>query len=61
MPRAAQWIAEILPLTHFIRIIRSVMLRGADLMQMNADMGALALFALVALMIAILRFNKRLD
>jgi hypothetical protein len=37
------------------------MLRGADLMQMNADMGVLALVALVALMIAILRFNKRLD
>ncbi len=61
MPKPAQWIAEILPLTHFIRIIRSVMLRGADLMQMGTDMGALALFALVALMIAILRFNKRLD
>ncbi len=61
MPKAAQMIAEILPLTHFIRIIRSVMLRGADLTQMGVDMAALALFALIALMIAILRFNKRLD
>ncbi len=61
MPRLAQLIAEVLPLTHFIRIIRSVMLRGADLMQLGEDMAALAIFALLALMIAILRFNKRLD
>ena len=31
MPRAAQWIAEVLPLTHFVRIIRGIMLRGATL------------------------------
>ena len=30
MPRAAQWIAEMLPLTHFVRLIRGIMLRGAD-------------------------------
>jgi ABC-2 type transport system permease protein len=31
MPAAAQWIAQVLPLTHFNVIIRGVMLRGADL------------------------------
>ena len=31
MPEAAQWIAQVLPLTHFNVIIRGIMLRGADL------------------------------
>ncbi|MAM71510.1 MAG: ABC transporter [Gammaproteobacteria bacterium] len=61
MPRLAQIIAEVLPLTHFVRIIRSIMLRGADIMQMGEDMLALGVFALLALGVAILRFNKRLD
>jgi ABC-2 type transport system permease protein len=61
MPRIAQWIAEVLPLTHFLRLIRGIMLRGASLMELWAD--ALALLAFIAVMMtaAILRFHKRLD
>ncbi|MCD7098904.1 ABC transporter permease [Stenotrophomonas sp. MMGLT7] len=61
MPRAAQWLAEVLPLTHFLRLIRGVMLRGAGLWEMWADVLALLAFTAVMMALAILRFRKRLD
>jgi ABC-2 type transport system permease protein len=61
MPRVVQWIAEVLPLTHFLRLIRGVMLRGASLWEMWIDVLALAAFTLVMMALAILRFRKRLD
>ncbi|MDP1929859.1 MAG: ABC transporter permease [Gammaproteobacteria bacterium] len=61
MPLAAQYLAEILPLTHFVRLIRGVMLRGADLNLMLTDILALLLFLGVTLTMATLRFSKRLD
>ena len=61
MPKAAQWIAEVLPMTHFLRLIRGVMLRGASLAELSTELAILGGFILVAMTIAILRFNKRLD
>ncbi len=61
MPIAAQWIAEVLPLTHFLRLIRGVMLRGAGLSQMWPDVLALAAFSVLMLVLAISQFRKRLD
>jgi len=61
MPKAVQWLAEVLPLTHFLRLIRGVMLRGAGLWEMWGDVLALAAFTLVMMAAAILRFRKRLD
>lgn len=61
MPKAAQWIAQILPLTHFVRLIRGVMLRGADLNDLLPEMLILGAFTGIALTLAILRFHKRLD
>ncbi|GJM13925.1 MAG: transport permease protein [Pseudohongiella sp.] len=61
MPVAAQNIAEVLPLTHFNRLIRGIILRGADIGSMLNELLALAVFTLVALTLAILRFSKRLD
>jgi ABC-2 type transport system permease protein len=61
MPRAAQYIAEVLPLTHFVRLIRGIMLRGAELTQLSIDIYALLLFMLITMSFAILRFKKRLD
>jgi ABC-2 type transport system permease protein len=61
MPVAIQWLAEILPLTHFLRIIRGVMLRGADLPSLWPDVLALIAFTVVMMTAAILRFRKRLD
>jgi ABC-2 type transport system permease protein len=61
MPKFAQWLAEALPLTHFIRLIRGVMLRGAGLGELWHDVAALAGFTTVMMTVAILKFRKRLD
>ena len=61
MPKAAQWIAEVLPLTHFVRLIRGVVLRGANLFELWPDVLALLAFTTVMMSLAILRFRKRLD
>jgi ABC-2 type transport system permease protein len=61
MPKAAQWIAQILPLTHFNVIIRGVMLRGAALPEVWPQLAKLSVFLTIMLTIAVLRFKKRLD
>ncbi len=61
MPRAAQWLAEILPMTHFLRLIRGIALRGATLADLWTEMAALAVFSAVMLGIAVTRVSKRLD
>jgi ABC-2 type transport system permease protein len=61
MPRLVQWLAEILPLTHFLRLIRGIMLRGAGLWELWPDVLALVAFTAVMMTAAILRFRKRLD
>jgi ABC-2 type transport system permease protein len=61
MPEAVQWLAELLPLTHFLRLIRGVMLRGAGVLELWPDVMALLAFTAVMMSLAILRFRKRLD
>lgn len=61
MPIAAQWFAKLLPLTHFIDLIRGVMLRGASLHEMLPSVLALAALTIVMMAVAILKFDKRLD
>lgn len=61
MPKLAQWIAEILPMTHFMRLIRGVVLRGASLGELSHEILVLSLFILLAMSFAIVRFKKRLD
>ena len=61
MPRVIQWLAEVLPLTHFLRLIRGIMLRGAGLVELWPDVAALAAFTVIMMVLAISRFRKRLD
>ena len=61
MPVAAQWLAEILPLTHFLRLIRGIMLRGAELRELWPEVLAMVAFTTLSMSAAILRFRKRLD
>ena len=61
MPEVAQWIGEVLPNTHFIRMTRGIMLREASLSEMYAELLALLGFAVIAMTAAILRFSRRLD
>jgi len=61
MPGWARAIGEVIPLTHFLRTARGVVLRGAGLPDLWKDLWPLALFGCAALLIATLRFQKRLD
>jgi ABC-2 type transport system permease protein len=61
MPRAAQYIAEILPATHFVRLIHGVFLRGAHASQLLPDIFWLWGFTGIMLAIATKRFRKSLD
>ncbi len=61
MPKVVQYIGEILPNTHFIRLTRGIMLRGASLSEMQQELLALGVFTSIALSGAIIRFTKRLD
>jgi len=61
MPRPAQYLAEVFPMTHFIRLIRGIMLRGAPIGELWRELAALGLFCLVTLTIAVMRTRKRLD
>ena len=61
MPIPAQWIAETLPATHFIRLIRGIILRGADLMDLWRDTLWLLAFTILGILAASMRFKKSLD
>jgi ABC-2 type transport system permease protein len=61
MPAWAQWIGELLPLTHYLRIVRGIMLKGAALADLRYDTLALAGLMLIAMVIAISRFRRTLD
>jgi ABC-2 type transport system permease protein len=61
MPDWAQFIGEILPLTHYLRIIRGIMLKGAAFTDLAPEVAALTAFTLVAMTIAVFRFRQTLD
>jgi len=61
MPHWAQWIGEILPLTHFMRIVRGIMLKGNGFAEMRIDVLALVIFLVAAMGLALLRFRRTLD
>ncbi len=61
MPELAQKIAEVLPATHFMRLIRGVVLRDAEVTAMVYDISWLAMFTVGGLIVASLRFKKNLD
>ena len=61
MPTWAQWIGEALPLTHYIRIVRAIMLKGASVESLQYDAIALCGLMLVAMLIAVTRFRRTLD
>jgi ABC-2 type transport system permease protein len=61
MPVWAEWIGEFLPLTHYLRIVRAIMLKGATLPDLRYDALALAGLMLIAMTIAVTRFRRTLD
>lgn len=61
MPKAAQWIAEFMPLTHYLRLSRGIMLRGAGVEELWREILILGVFCIVLLGLAVMRIHKRLD
>jgi ABC-2 type transport system permease protein len=61
MPLWAQWVGEFLPVTHYLRIVRAIMLKGSTLMDLNYDVLALAGLMLIAMTVAVTRFRRTLD
>jgi ABC-2 type transport system permease protein len=61
MPDWAQWIGEALPLTHFLRIVRGITLKGNGFADMQIDVLALLIFMAVAMGLALFRFRRTLD
>jgi ABC-2 type transport system permease protein len=61
MPVWAQYIGEALPLTHYLRIVRGIMLKGAGFEDLQTDVFAMAAFTLVAMGVAVARFRQTLD
>jgi len=61
MPDWAQWIGEALPLTHYIRIVRAIMLKGSGVQDLHVDAWALIGLTLFAMTIAVTRFRRTLD
>jgi ABC-2 type transport system permease protein len=61
MPEWAQWLGELLPLTHFLRILRGILLKGNGVAEIGPELWPIALFLLVAAAIALLRYRETLD
>ena len=61
MPEWAQWLGEVLPLTHFLRIVRGILLKGNDLAEILPNLWPMAVFLLVVSAIALARYRETLD
>jgi ABC-2 type transport system permease protein len=60
MPRFAQQLSELLPLTHFLRIVRGITLKAATFADVRAELGSLAVILAVLVVLSSLRFSKKL-
>jgi ABC-2 type transport system permease protein len=60
MPRAAQWLSQLLPLTHFLRIVRGIILKGGGFGDVQPDVAWLGAILLALVTLAALRFSKKL-
>jgi ABC-2 type transport system permease protein len=61
MPQWAQWLGEILPLTHFLRVVRGILLKGNGAAEIAPEVWPIAAFLLVAATVALLRYRETLD
>jgi ABC-2 type transport system permease protein len=61
MPHWAQWLGEVFPLTHFLRIVRGILLKGNGLDAVMLEIWPLALFATIVLTVGVKRYRQTLD
>jgi ABC-2 type transport system permease protein len=60
MPRPAQILSQALPLTHFLRIVRGIVLKGSALADLTGELTWMAAILVVLVVLASLRFSKKL-
>jgi len=60
MPRAAQFLSQALPLTHFLRIVRGITLKGSGLADVSGELAWLAGILMALVVLASARFSKKL-
>ena len=61
MPEWAQSIGEILPLTHYLRVVRGILLKGNGLSEVWPNLWPIILFMLIAMFLAMVRYRETLD
>ena len=61
MPAVFQWIGALLPLTHFLKVLRGILLKGVGVPELWKEMVILLLFATVLIALSVRRFRKTLD
>lgn len=61
MPEFAQWLAEVLPMMHFLRVIRGIALRDAAFIAVSLDLVFLVGFFFITLALSLLGFRQKLD
>src|SRR5262249_46636569 len=61
MPVWAQYLGEVFPLTHFLRVVRGILLKGNGLRPVSLELWPIALFAAVMLTIGVKRYRQTLD
>ena len=61
MPEWAQWIGSVLPLTHFLQIVRGILLKGNGLFEIAPELGSLTLFFVIVMAIGVKRYRRTLD
>jgi len=61
MPAVFQWIGALLPLTHFLKVLRGILLKGVGVPELWREMLILLLFATVLIALSVRRFQKTLD
>jgi ABC-2 type transport system permease protein len=61
MPQWAQWVGEVFPLTHFLRIVRGILLKGNGITDVSLELWPIILFATVMLTLGVKRYRQTLD
>jgi len=61
MPEWAQWLGSCLPLTHFLRIVRGILLKGSGLFEIAPELWPLLLFLAAAMAVGVKRYRQTLD
>jgi ABC-2 type transport system permease protein len=61
MPRWAQFVGEVLPLTHYLRIVRGILLKGNGLSEIAPELWPIALFLIASLSLGLKRYRRTLE